>query len=117
VRNAGGHWIDARVVHDDNWVSSRGPQDLPAFCKAIVAHFATAAGRPAPRTIPEVGLRGLLVGTAAVAAAGFAVQRRLGSARGARSTAAARRGNGVHDVVEGMHGDGGDASYITTGDR
>ena len=115
VRNAGVHWIDARVVHDDNWVSSRGPQDLPAFCKAIVAHFATAAGRPAPRTIPEVGLRGLLVGTAAVAAAGFAVQRRLGSPRGARSTAA-RRSNGVHDLHgtdagngHGGSGDGGDA--------
>jgi hypothetical protein len=102
------------VVHDDNWVSSRGPQDLPAFCKAIVAHFATAAGRPAPRTIPDVGLRGLLVGTAAVAAAGFAVQRRFGSARGARSTAG-RRGNGVHDTDGGngnggsSAGDGGDA--------
>ena len=106
VRNAGGHWIDARVVHDDNWVSSRGPQDLPAFCKAIVAHFATAAGRVAPRAIPEVGLRGLLVGTAAVAAAGYAVQRRLGGPRAARS-AAARRGSGALDPRGTDPGDGG----------
>lgn len=31
VKNAGGHWIDKEVVLDGNWVSSRKPDDLPAF--------------------------------------------------------------------------------------
>lgn len=42
VENAGGIWEDAAVVHDRNWVSSRGPQDLPAFEKAMLALFAEA---------------------------------------------------------------------------
>jgi protease I len=40
VRNAGGGWEDQPVVRDDRWVSSRGPQDLPAFIEAMVALFA-----------------------------------------------------------------------------
>ncbi len=39
IRNAGGHWLDQEVVRDKNWVSSRGPQDLPAFNEAMVALF------------------------------------------------------------------------------
>lgn len=31
VKNAGGHWLDKEVVVDGNWVSSRKPDDLPAF--------------------------------------------------------------------------------------
>ncbi len=34
--NAGGLWEDAPVVVDKNLVSSRCPEDLPAFCKAII---------------------------------------------------------------------------------
>lgn len=37
VVNAGGTWEDKEVVVDGNLISSRGPQDLPAFCKAIIA--------------------------------------------------------------------------------
>jgi protease I len=33
--NAGAQWIDLEVVQDGNLVSSRGPEDLPAFCQAI----------------------------------------------------------------------------------
>jgi protease I len=40
IRNAGGTVRDEEVVIDGNLVSSRGPQDLPAFCRAIVARFA-----------------------------------------------------------------------------
>ena len=32
IRNAGGSWLDQEVVVDANWVSSRKPADLPAFC-------------------------------------------------------------------------------------
>lgn len=37
VKNAGGIWKDEPVVRDANWVSSRGPHDLPKFEKALVA--------------------------------------------------------------------------------
>jgi protease I len=34
--NAGAHWEDAPVVIDRNFVSSRKPDDLPEFCRAII---------------------------------------------------------------------------------
>ncbi|HVE80035.1 MAG TPA: type 1 glutamine amidotransferase domain-containing protein [Gemmatimonadaceae bacterium] len=77
VRNAGGEWVDEEVVRDDNWLSSRGPQDLRAFDKAIVAHFAEGTGKAAPSLAGDVSWGRWLIGTAAVAAAGYAVQRRL----------------------------------------
>jgi deglycase len=36
IRNAGGNWQDREMIRDRNWVSSRKPDDLPAFNKAIV---------------------------------------------------------------------------------
>ncbi len=36
VVNAGAHWEDAEVVVDRNLVTSRKPEDLPAFCKAAL---------------------------------------------------------------------------------
>jgi len=75
--------VDREVVHDDTWVSSRGPQDLRAFDKAIVAHFAESVGREVPGFVTDVGWGRLLAGTAAVAAAaGYAAQRRLWTRRG-----------------------------------
>jgi protease I len=35
VRNAGGTWIDEEVVVDGNLITSRNPDDLPAFIKAL----------------------------------------------------------------------------------
>jgi protease I len=43
VVNAGAHWVDAEVVIDKNLVTSRKPEDLPAFCKACIE---TLAGLP-----------------------------------------------------------------------
>jgi protease I len=40
--NAGAHWEDAEVVEDGNLVTSRKPQDLPAFCDAILARLKVA---------------------------------------------------------------------------
>lgn len=34
--NAGAHWEDAPVVVDRHFISSRKPDDLPAFCRAII---------------------------------------------------------------------------------
>jgi protease I len=36
-RNAGGNWIDEEVVRDDNFVSSRKPDDIPAFNQAFIS--------------------------------------------------------------------------------
>jgi protease I len=37
VINAGAHYTDAEVVIDRNLVTSRKPEDLPAFCRASIA--------------------------------------------------------------------------------
>ena len=39
---AGADWQDAEVVVDGNLITSRKPDDLPAFCRAIVAALAKA---------------------------------------------------------------------------
>jgi protease I len=36
IRNAGGTWVDEEVVVDGNLITSRNPDDLPAFSKALV---------------------------------------------------------------------------------
>jgi protease I len=36
VVNAGARWSDAEVIVDNNLVTSRKPEDLPAFCKASI---------------------------------------------------------------------------------
>jgi protease I len=36
IRNAGGQWVDREVVEDKNLISSRKPDDLPAFNKALI---------------------------------------------------------------------------------
>lgn len=40
ICNAGGCWVDQQVVRDRNWVSSRGPKDLPAFNREMISLFA-----------------------------------------------------------------------------
>ena len=35
--NAGGNWVDEEVVVDGNLVTSRTPDDLPAFMRAIIS--------------------------------------------------------------------------------
>jgi protease I len=37
VRNAGGEWVDEEVVTDGNLITSRKPDDIPAFTKALLA--------------------------------------------------------------------------------
>jgi protease I len=43
VRNAGGNWIDQDVVIDQNWVTSRQPDDIPAFNQALLKVFSQFA--------------------------------------------------------------------------
>jgi protease I len=43
VRNAGGEWVDKTVQVDQRLVTSRKPDDLPAFCDKMVEVFGAAA--------------------------------------------------------------------------
>ncbi|AUX27482.1 permease [Sorangium cellulosum] len=97
IVHAGGVWRDEETVRDGNWLSSRGPQDLPAFVRAMIDLFAEAhpihaaasplAVQSAPqRTSPPLvalgaaaflpspsGARRVLRGAAALAVGGLAV--------------------------------------------
>jgi len=42
IRNAGGAWVDREVVRDGHWVSSRKPDDIPAFNREMLALFSEA---------------------------------------------------------------------------
>jgi len=41
--NAGGQWSDSEVVVDGNLITSRKPDDLPAFCREIVKSLSKTA--------------------------------------------------------------------------
>jgi len=43
IRNAGGDWVDKPVVTDQKLVTSRKPDDLPAFCAKLLSLLTTAA--------------------------------------------------------------------------
>jgi protease I len=48
IRNAGGNWVDEEVVVDEGLVSSRRPDDLPAFCAKLVEELAEGKHDVAP---------------------------------------------------------------------
>ncbi|WP_395396336.1 type 1 glutamine amidotransferase domain-containing protein (plasmid) [Novosphingobium sp. BL-8A] len=47
IENAGGKWVDEEVTVDEGLVTSRKPDDLPAFCEKLIEEF--AEGRHLPR--------------------------------------------------------------------
>ena len=95
--NAGAIWLDQPVVRDGNWVTSRGPQDIKPFIKAMTSLFGEMApitghathslfSDPQPvappalvttamRFLPKPSLR-TLVGVAVVGAGIMAAQKR-----------------------------------------
>jgi protease I len=52
IRNAGGNWVDREVVVDDGIVTSRKPDDIPAFNKKMIEEF--AEGRHERRDISQL---------------------------------------------------------------
>ncbi|MDP9254752.1 MAG: DJ-1/PfpI family protein, partial [Verrucomicrobiota bacterium] len=40
MRNAGANWVDEEVVVDNGLVTSRKPDDIPAFNKKMIEEFA-----------------------------------------------------------------------------
>ena len=39
IKNAGGNWVDKEVVVDNGLITSRKPDDIPAFNKAVIQEF------------------------------------------------------------------------------
>lgn len=42
IRNAGGTWVDQEVVVDGNLITSRKPDDVPAFSNALIGALSAA---------------------------------------------------------------------------
>ena len=47
LSNAGAKWVDEQVVMDGNLVTSRKPDDLPAFNRKMIEVFSHAGRRAA----------------------------------------------------------------------
>jgi protease I len=45
IRNAGGRWVDQEVVTDNGLVTSRKPDDIPAFNRKMIEEFAEGKHR------------------------------------------------------------------------
>jgi protease I len=43
LKNAGANWVDKEVVQDGNLITSRRPEDIPAFSKRIIETLAKAS--------------------------------------------------------------------------
>jgi len=48
VRNAGGNWVDEEVVVDNGLVTSRKPDDIPAFNEKMIEEFCEGRHEPKP---------------------------------------------------------------------
>ena len=59
IRNAGGTWVDEQVVVDGNLITSRKPDDIPAFTSALLEAInhgvsSSSAGAPDRKANPTV---------------------------------------------------------------
>jgi len=46
IRNAGGNWVDEEVVVDGNLITSRKPDDIPAFNRELIKVFGESRSQP-----------------------------------------------------------------------
>ncbi|HEY3112605.1 MAG TPA: type 1 glutamine amidotransferase domain-containing protein [Gemmatimonadaceae bacterium] len=51
IRNAGGDWVDREVVTDEGLVTSRKPDDIPAFNRKMIEEFAEGLHEPQPTSV------------------------------------------------------------------
>jgi protease I len=51
IRNAGGEWVDREVVRDEGIVTSRKPDDLPAFNREMIRLFSEGARKREPEAV------------------------------------------------------------------
>ncbi len=58
IRDAGGNWVDREVVVDGNWVSSRKPEDIPAFNREMIQVIGQRM-RDSVRGTPDEGAAGM----------------------------------------------------------
>jgi len=54
VKNAGGKWINEEVVVDNGLVTSRKPDDIPAFNKKMIEEFCEGRHEAMPTPAPTV---------------------------------------------------------------
>jgi protease I len=52
IQNAGGHWVDQEVVADQDLITSRKPDDIPAFNRKMIEVF-QGSGHQARATRPR----------------------------------------------------------------
>ena len=45
LKNAGADWMDEEIVRDRNVVSSRKPDDIPAFIRGMIELFSEAKNK------------------------------------------------------------------------
>lgn len=53
--NAGAHWVDQEVVVDNGLVTSRNPDDLPAFCEKMIEEIAEGQHLSRSRGVHQLG--------------------------------------------------------------
>jgi protease I len=55
LRNAGAHWVDQEVVSDNGLVTSRKPDDIPAFNRKMIEEFAEGRHARGPQAREFIG--------------------------------------------------------------
>ena len=61
LRNAGANWVDKEVVVDNGLVTSRKPDDIPAFNKKMIEEFGEGKHSPATAAFASGGTGNLIL--------------------------------------------------------